>query len=212
MKRLIKTFGLSLFAITGFNSIHSQVLPNETRETKMNINGEIVRVLIVDGESLPTICTAEVRVLAKKYFKNSEDSKTYRKIKYNASVIRPYAIEAISLYREVLEDVSSMKKKDAKKHTRKVQREYTSKYKDKLKNLSKDQGIILIKMIERELETPFYTVITQLRGGWEATKWQTISAFFGYNLKKGYNTKADKITEMVLSEYDLSYDENFKEL
>jgi hypothetical protein len=63
-------------------------------------------------------------------------------------------------------------------------------------------------MIERELDTPFNDVITEIRGGWEAAKWSVTGAFFGYNLKKGYNPKDDKLLEIVLKSFDITYTKN----
>jgi hypothetical protein len=200
MKRTILiSLGLILSSLAS-----EKVLGQSTPKT----NEIVVRVTTFNGESLPTIITPEVKVISTRYFKNPEDNKRFRAFKYNASVVRPYAIEAISLYREITKDFGDMKKRDKKKYTKKLQKEYTSKYKDKLVDLSKEQGFVLIKMIERELDTPFNEVITEIRGGWEAAKWSVTGAFFGYNLKKGYNPKDDKLLEIVLRSFDITYDKN----
>ena len=186
----------------------SLVAKEVSAQSTPKTNEIVVIVTTYNGESLPTIVTPEVKVISTRYFKNPEDNKKFRAFKYNASVVRPYAIEAISLYREITKDFGDMKKKDKKKYTRKLQKEYTSKYKDKLVDLSKEQGFVLIKMIERELDTPFNDVITEIRGGWEAAKWSVTGAFFGYNLKKGYNPKDDKLLEIVLKSFDITYTKN----
>jgi hypothetical protein len=186
----------------------SLVAKEVSAQSTPKTNEIVVRVTTYNGESLPTIVTPEVKVISTRYLKNPEDNKKFRAFKYNASVVRPYAIEAISLYREITKDFGDMKKKDKKKYTRKLQKEYTSKYKDKLVDLSKEQGFVLIKMIERELDTPFNDVITEIRGGWEAAKWSVTGAFFGYNLKKGYNPKDDKLLEIVLKSFDITYTKN----
>lgn len=186
--------------ISIFNSLVAQVSPNN--------DGVVLRVTTYKGETLPTLITPIVSVVSTRQFKSPEEAKRFRSIKYSASVVRPYAIEAIALYREVTKDFGDMKKRDKKKYTKKLQKEYTSKYKDKLVGLSKEQGFVLIKMIERELNTPFNEVITEIRGGWEAAKWSVTGAFFGYNLKKGYNPKDDKLLEMVLKSFDVTQNTN----
>ena len=193
---LLAIFG-TLILLTSVEETKAQTSPG-----KKDI---VVRVTTYDGESLPTIFTPTVSITSSRQFKNPEDAKKYKRLRYNASVVRTYAIEAISLYRDLTKDFGDMKRKEIKKYTKKLQKEYTSKYKDQLANLSKEQGFVLIKMIERELDTPFYKVIDEIRGGWEAAKWQVTGAFFGYNLKKGYNPKDDKIMEIVLKSYDMTY-------
>ena len=200
MKKLFLTFvGFLLFILSSSQS-EGQVSSKK--------NEIVVRVTTYNGESLPTIITPTVSIVSTRQFKNPEDAKRFKSLKYNAAIVRPYAIEAVSLYREITKDFGDMKKKDKKKYTKKLQKEYTSKYKDKLVGLSKEQGFVLIKMIERELDTPFNEVITEIRGGWEAAKWSVTGAFFGYNLKKGYNPKDDKLLEIVLKSFDIIHNTN----
>jgi hypothetical protein len=63
-------------------------------------------------------------------------------------------------------------------------------------------------MVERELNKPFYDVISNLRGGWEAFKWQSFGVFYGYNLKQGYSPERDPILESILKDLNISYKED----
>ena len=78
--------------------------------------------------------------------------------------------------------------------------------KDPLKKLSKTQGIVLIKMIERELGKPCYGIVKELRGGFTATYWQTFATFYGVDLKEGYNPKKDPVLEIIISGMDVSHE------
>jgi hypothetical protein len=87
-----------------------------------------------------------------------------------------------------------------------MEKDLKPKYEQELKALTKTQGYILIKMVERELNKPFYQVITTIRGGWEAVKWNGMATLYGYDLKKGYNLKDDEILEMILADLALTYE------
>jgi hypothetical protein len=59
-------------------------------------------------------------------------------------------------------------------------------------------------MIERELDTPLYELIREYRGGFTAGYWNTMSKFWGYDLKRGYMEGDDPILDVVLGNFDLS--------
>jgi hypothetical protein len=173
------------------------------------IDGKIIHVVIIDGDTLPTISAPDVNITRKKDFGSKEERKRYFQWRRNAAKVYPYALEAVRLYRQIEKETAEMKNKKRKKYTKNLEKGLKPKYEEELKSLSKSQGFILIKMVERELNKPFYNVITTIRGGWEAVKWQTMGSLYGYNLRKGYNPKDDEILEMILSDLDLNYQHDF---
>ncbi|TAK40350.1 MAG: DUF4294 domain-containing protein, partial [Saprospiraceae bacterium] len=73
-----------------------------------------------------------------------------------------------------------------------------------LKGLTKIQGKILVKMLERELDVPLYELIKTYRGGFSAGYWNTMSKFWGYDLKHGYLEGEDPILDAVLQDFVLT--------
>jgi len=96
--------------------------------------------------------------------------------------------------------------RDAKRHIRRLKKELKDEFADPLKHLSKTQGLILIKMIEKELDTPMYDLIKDLKGGVTATYWNTMGKLFGHHIKDGYVKGDDKILDAVLNDFDVSYE------
>jgi hypothetical protein len=170
------------------------------------IDGKVIPIMIIDGDTLPTINTADVKVSRRKVFDNREDKKRFYQWRKYAAKVYPYALEAVRLYRQIQKETSEMKKGKRKKYTRDLEKKLTPKYETELKQLTKSQGFILIKMVERELDKPFYDVVKTIRGGWDAIKWQTVGSFYGYNLRKGYHPTDDEVLEMIFSDLDLSYE------
>ena len=78
-------------------------------------------------------------------------------------------------------------------------------FSDPLKNLSKTQGLILTKMIERELDTSMHDLIKGLRGGFEATKWSFFGTFYGYHLKRKYEEGENPLMDAVLQDFELTH-------
>jgi hypothetical protein len=169
------------------------------------IDGKVVPIIIIDGDTLPTIEAPDVTVMRKKDFESREERKRYYQWRRYAAKVYPYALEAVRLYRQVEQETADMKKGKRKKYTKKMEKDLKPQYEKELKALTKSQGYILIKMVERELNKPFYQVITTIRGGWEAVKWNGMASLYGYDLKKGYSASDDEILEMILADLALTY-------
>jgi hypothetical protein len=60
-------------------------------------------------------------------------------------------------------------------------------------------------MVERELNTPLFDLIKAYRGSFTASYWNTMSKFWGYDLKRGYLEGDDPILDAVLEDFDISY-------
>lgn len=171
------------------------------------IAGQVVKIMIIDGDTIPVADFETVQVSQKRSFKDADERKRYNQWRKYALKVYPYAAEAIKLYRQIEKETAEMKKGKRKKYSKNIEKELKPKYEEELKSLTKTQGFILIKMVERELKCPFYDVIVKLRGGWEAFKWQSTGVWYGYNLKQGYDPKKDPILESILSDLNISYKE-----
>lgn len=203
-----------IFFLLGFNTLYAQVEEkkdtNRIREGEYfgttTIDGKVVPVIIIDGDTLPTIDAPDIYISRKRDFESREERKRYHQWRRHAAKVYPYALEAVRLYRQIEKETADMKKGKRKKYTKNLEKDLTPQYEEQLKALTKSQGFILIKMIERELDKPFYEVLETISGGWKAISWQTMGSFYGYNLKKGYKATDDEILEMILSDLSLTYE------
>ncbi len=172
----------------------------------------------IDGQELTVIVTEEgdtlyiaseltdVSVSSPKNFESDEDYKLYRKYRYYAPKVYPYAVEAIRIFRETEHVTATMKPRQQKKHYRRLQKELKKEFEEPLRKLSKTQGYILVKMIERETDRTMYDLIKELRGGMTATYWSTLGKMFGHELKSGYIEGENPILDIVLQDYNISHE------
>jgi Domain of unknown function (DUF4294) len=135
-------------------------------------------------------------------FKDSLERIRYLRYKIAARKVYPFAIQAVDLYETIQEETADMSKRKRKRFIRKEHKEVKEDFSDKLKELSRTQGRVLIKMIEREVGKPFYEVIRETRGGAMAVYWHQMGKMFDYNLKEGYQEGADMLLDEVLLDYD----------
>jgi hypothetical protein len=96
-------------------------------------------------------------------------------------------------------------KREQKKRISELEVELTKEFEEPLKNLTKLQGKIMIKMIEKETGKPIYHLIKDLKGGFKAFYWNMFSKLYSYDLKEGYNKGQYPILDAVLQDFDVSY-------
>jgi len=157
---------------------------------------------IVNGDSTFLMSLHPARLVAQRKFKDLEEQKKFRRYIWAAKRVYPYAVQAIALYNEIEEETDGMNKRKRKRHIRHEHQELKEDLTDRMKNLSKTEGKVLVKMIERELEMPFYDVIRSTRGGTTATYWNTLGKLWGYDLKEGYRPGDDPLLDEVFIDYD----------
>ena len=188
-------------------SLLSGPLFAQKKAGKPTIRDGLVTVVVGDdGDSIFVANNLpEVSLSSPRKFKSREEYTRYRRYLRYAATVYPYAKEAIRIFREVEFATNNMKKRKRKKHVKKLQKELKEEFEEPLKKLSKTQGKILVKMIERETGKSMFQLIKSLRGGLTAHYWSTMSRFWGYRLKKPYKKGDDPILDVVLKDFNISY-------
>ena len=182
-------------------------LTAQTAAQKIEIDGQILWQTVTEkGDTILFYNLNEVGVTEPRTFNSRADRLLYKKYLRYSLVVYPYAKEAIRIFRELEAETNGMNKRHRKRRVKALQKELKDKFEDPMKNLTKTQGKLLIKMIEKELDTPMYTLLKTWRGATTATYWSTLSRFYGYRLREGYVPGQDPIMDAVLQDFDVSYD------
>ena len=146
------------------------------------MDGQIVTALITETDTFIVADLEDVTVSSLRTYKDKAEYRRYLMYRRYAAIVYPYANDAIKIFREVDYVTKNMKKRKRKRHIRKLGKRLKKQFKKPLKKLTKTQGLILIKMIEKELDTPFYDLIKGLRGKFAAMYWNQLGKFNGYKL------------------------------
>ena len=196
-------FGLLVF----FACNHLNAQEISEKRGKIKINGLPYEYLVDEcGDTLIMADLGDVSISSMRLFDNPEDLKTYRRYRRYAYHVYPYAAEAIKIFREVDYATTSMKPAKRRKYIRKLQKDLKNEFEDPLKKLTKTQGMVLFKMIEKELDTSMFDLLKELKGGFTASYWGTIGRLYGHRLKNKYERGADPILDIVLDDIDISYE------
>jgi len=206
-KKSTLIIAISIFSI----SIAFAQKPKSEKDRKGGViqestfDGQVVKFLIGDnGDTIILADLGEVAITSNRYSSKKEQYH-YKRVKLRALRVYPYAAEAIKLFYEVQDYTTDMKKRNRKRHIKRLQKELKKKFDEPLRKLSRYQGYVLMCMIERELDTSLYQLVKGLRGWWSANYWNNIGKIYGYHLKKGYDPTNDPILENVLQDLDVSY-------
>lgn len=202
---LITCFGQSDYDAT-LSKMHETKLIKKDTVEQLNINGQMVSALISEGDTLIFANLGNVNVSSPRSFQSRADYLRYLKYRRYAAKVYPYAKQSIRIFREAEHVTNTMKKRKRKKYLRKLSKELQKEFEEPLKKLSKTQGKILVKMIERELETPMFDLIKMTQGKLKAFYWNQSSKLYGYRLKHGYVLGHNEILDVVLQDFDISHD------
>ncbi len=169
------------------------------------LNGFRVSCIITEtGDTMPYIPLREYVVTAPKSFANADDLNRYQKYRRYAPSVYGYAAEAVRNYREIEAATRDVNRKDRKKYVEAKYEAMNTQFRSQLKNLTKTQGFLLIKMIEKELKIPFFDLVKDMKGGFTAFYWNEFGKVYGYHLKEGYLEGRDPILDVVLKDYNLA--------
>lgn len=190
---------LCVFFMTLPLLVCSQTTPPDPSKS----GGGWARIELENGDTIYVATLRGVSIRGNRTFPSKDDQHRYYFYKRCAQKVYPYAVEAVKLYTEMKEETADMSRRQRKKHVKENQGDLKNQYEDQLKNLTKTQGKILIKMIERYTGDPFHSIIKQTRGGFTAMYWNGLGKIWGYDLKEGYQPGDDVILDAVLTDFDL---------
>lgn len=179
---------------------------NDLNMFKTEIQGQIVTAMVTEtGDTLYMADLGDVSITSLRTFKDDADYKKYVRFKHYAAVVYPYAKEAIRIFRETEYATQNLSKRKRKKAIKKLEEELREEFEEPLTKMTKLQGKIMLKMIERELDKNMFDLIAGLRGNFTAFYWHNFAKLYSYDLKEGYNQGDYEILDAVLQDFDISY-------
>lgn len=180
---------------------HAQSAPRYAQDTTYQ-GGAWARLEVENGDSTYVMSLRLVKIASRRKFKDLEEQRQFMRYTFAARKVYGYAMDAINLYEQIEEETTGMSKRKRKRYIRHENKEVKEDMTETMKNLSKTEGKVLIKMIESQLDMPFYDIIRKTRGSTTAVYWNTLGKLWGYDLKEGYKVGADSLLDDVLLDYD----------
>ncbi|EFK96316.1 conserved hypothetical protein [sediment metagenome] len=165
---------------------------------KKDKDNDILRGVIIDGDTIPEIIMQEVIIFPKRKFNNERERQHYYKLVRYVKKAYPYA----KLAKKRLDEINSVlqnlpSEEQQKQYIDQMDDAIKAEFEDDIRDMTLSQGKILIKLIDRETGDSSYELIKQLKGSVTAFFWQGIAQFFGANLKTGFDPKNDEEDKLI---------------
>lgn len=160
--------------------------------------------IIVEGDSIATssIDLDEVMLLNKLKFNSRADRRRYLILRRKTIKVYPYAKLAAERLQTMQERMDAIERKSLKKkYAKRVQKYIEEEFSEELKNLTRTEGQILVKLIHRQTGKTAFGLIKELRSGWRAFWFNSTASLFDISLKREFdpeNEKEDYLIEDVL--------------
>ncbi len=135
-----------------------------------------------------------------------EEKNRRNRLRADVYEVYPYALAAASIFKDVNTSMEKIPdRRDRKKYLKSIDKQLDHLFKEPLKNLSVDQGHVLIKLINRQTGTNCYSIIKELKGGFNAVVWQSVGLVFNNNLNRDYDPlDRDKEVEGIVRDLEAS--------
>lgn len=145
------------------------------------------------GDTVRMTYIREIVVYPPMKFKNKKEEDYYWKTVRDVRKTLPYAKLCYSTLCETYEYIQTIPDpKKREEHLKRLEKDIFERYKPVVKNMTKGQGKILLKLINRETDQSSYNIVKAFLGSFRAGFWQTFGKFFGMNMKAGFNPKKNK--------------------
>lgn len=161
----------------------------------------VTKGVVRGNDTIPLVELQEVRVYALHDFEYLYQKRRNRRLVRNVKKAYPYAMIAGVRLKELDEHLATLNnEKEKKAYVNTAEKKIMDEFEKEVKHLTITQGIILVKLIDRETGRTSYEVIKDLKGGIAAFFWQGIARIFGNNLKAEYDPDGDDrlIEDIVL--------------
>jgi hypothetical protein len=166
--------------------------------------GYLVHACIQNGDTIPWIWLPIVTVESEMKFATRRKYAEWTRIRYNVKKVYPYAILAAAKLKEydmILERMPNEKLK--KTYLKMCEKELQKQFSDELKNLSVNQGKILMKLIDRETGKTTYAIVKEMRGNFQAFMWQSLAVLFGSTMKQEFDAAGeDRLIEVAIRQVE----------
>ncbi|MFY7936286.1 DUF4294 domain-containing protein [Flavobacterium difficile] len=177
----MKRFFLQLVFLFSFTLLSAQ------EEEGSGVSDTIV--YIQDSDTIKEIIIEEVSITDESKVKlTKEEREQIKLLERRVRVVYPYAKLTAEKLTQINATMAKLKtQKEKKKYFKLVEKYLNEEFEPKLKKLSRKQGQILVKLINRQTGKTTFDLIKDYKSGWKAFWSNNTAKLFNINLKEIYD-------------------------
>jgi hypothetical protein len=156
-------------------------------------SGTVSHFFVLDGDTIPWVFLNEA-VVSSEISKVNRYSSKYLLTQKRVLKVYPYAKAAGVLMEGYNREMEKLPTKKAQKaYLEKAEEDLKKQFEMDIRDMTTTEGLILIRLIDRETGNTSYNLISELRSSFKAFFWQGVARLFGHNLKDQYDPEGDDI-------------------
>ena len=156
--------------------------------------------IVIGNDTMPHITLKKIIVIGQRPSTSKKEFDRYNKLVRNILKVYPYARLAAQKLKEYDDILVQIPDNNEQKRIMKLaEKEIRKDFQKEIEDLTFSQGIILLKLVDRETSKTTYQIVDELRGSLRAFFYQAIAKLFKYDLKAKYDPKGkDKEIEEII--------------
>ena len=160
---------------------------------------DVSAVIAEDGDTITCMWFTDFIKYQPLTFRSAKERAAYTKLIRDVKRTLPYAKEIARIITETYEYMETLPDDKARqRHLNKMEKYLLEAYTPKMKKLTRSQGQLLIKLVDRETSSSSYHIIDAFMGSLKAWSYNLFAGIFGNSLKERYNPYGeDRLTERV---------------
>lgn len=170
---------------------------NDTLQVGMYVK---INKAFYKGDSIPNITLHTFYKNSPMVFKNEKAREKYNRMVANIKYVFPIAQLTKQTLIETYDYLQTLPdEKSRKAHIAAVEKGVKEQYAPMVKKMSRSQGKLLVKLINRECGQSSYEMVKAFLGPFKAGFYQVFAGLYGNSLTKKYNPQGeDKFTERIV--------------
>lgn len=155
--------------------------------------------VVMEGDTIACMWLGDFIKYSPITFRSTKDQIAYSKLIRDVKKTLPYAKEIAGIITETYEYMETLPNDKARQdHLNRMEKYLKDEYTPKMKKLTKSQGQLLMKLVDRETNSSSYHIIDAFMGSLKAWSYNLFAGMFGNSLKVRYNPYGeDRVTERV---------------
>lgn len=174
----------------------------DAQQVKDSFRGEIPPYVVEMGDTLKVAVMPDMYIYPPPAFQNPKDQEKYKRLIRDVKKTLPYAKLIYNTLIETYEYIMTLPEEDRENHLKLMEKEMYDDFYPQMKKMTRSQGKLLIKLIDRECNQTSYELVKAFLGPFRAGFWNVFAGLFGVSLRSGWDPEGkdaptERIVEMV---------------
>ena len=171
--------------------------PEKLSELPKPTGFKLYFIITENGDTLPIVTLHPVSISENRTFANKREERKWSRLKRDVAKVYPYSKIAGKKLKTYNDMMVGKPESEQKKLLKRAESELKNEFEGDIRNMTLNQGRILIKLIDRETGNSSYGLVKELRGSFQAFFWQSLARVFSTNLKETFNPYTNPEDKMI---------------